>query len=329
MVNETTDHCSHIFTNDFFINESFFCGAFESRASKTALVVASSFLSLFDIALLYGAIWYEHFGTDNKRTLLNRLFTSLCWLCMASIFIGLLDIVRYTIGPLPKLICQVQFFLRKIVKDEIVLYYDAITLSRYIFTFWLKNPTAVEDSFWSLFINIWIAMACFIYATIYSWLNTREVIFFYICCGHDPSMDGKLPEKPEGMILIFSIVFLLALNARIFIWKYFVSTKYVSNKLTHADKIGNLEKETMINFSAIFWGFLFIFLFFGLNKKFKSLLPEEINIYPNYIYLYCIQLISYQFFGLLMLATMFAKNNKMRTKLYYEFKAGRQKLNMF
>jgi hypothetical protein len=310
MKNETMEHCSHIFSD-----EAFFCDAFQTRVSKTVLVIASIILSLFDIVLLYGAIWYEHFGSGNKRTLVNRLFTSLCWSCMASIVIGLFDIVRYSIGPWPRQICQVLFLLRKIVKDEIVLYYDAITFARYIFIFWLKNPTAVEESFWSLFINIWIAIASIIYATIYSMLPAREVIFFYICCGLDPTIDGKLPEKPDGMVLIFSIVFQLVLNARIFTWKHFKNTKNGLHKFYHTKMVGRLEKEALMNFSAICWGFFFIFLFYGLNKKFKSLPAEEINIYPNYIYLYCLQLVSYQFLGFLMLIVMFSKNKNMRTKI--------------
>ncbi len=54
----------------------------------------------------------------------------------------------------------------------IVLFYDAITLSRYIFIFWLKNPTAVEDSFWSLFINIWIVTGCTIFAAVNLFTST-------------------------------------------------------------------------------------------------------------------------------------------------------------
>jgi len=73
---------------------------------------------------------------------------------MVCVAIGLLDIFCYSAGPLPQMMCQFQLFLRSIIKAMIVLFYDAITLSKYIFIFWLKNPTAVKDNFWSLFINI-------------------------------------------------------------------------------------------------------------------------------------------------------------------------------
>ena len=118
-----------------FRNETFFCGAFQARASKTFTITTSSLLTFNDIALLYGAIWFERFGSDNKRTLVNRLFTSLCWTCMACVAVGLLDIAQYSAGPTPHIICKLQLFLRTIFKAMIVLFYDAITVSRYIFIF--------------------------------------------------------------------------------------------------------------------------------------------------------------------------------------------------
>jgi len=107
----------------------------------------------------------------------------------------------------------------------IVLFYDAITLSRYIFIFWLKNPTAVEDSFWSLFINIWIVTGCTIFAAVHSLMPGRQFIYFYTCCGIEPSEYTGLPDKPDGIIFIPSIAFQLILNAKIVLRKYFIMNK--------------------------------------------------------------------------------------------------------
>ena len=141
-------------------NETHYCGTFQSRRSKTIAILTFCCLTFLDIALLYGAIWFEHFGSDNWRTLVIRLFTSLCWTGMANNLIGFADTVRYSIGQYPQMVCHVQQFLRKIVKDEILMFYNAMTLSRYALIFWLKNPAAVDDDFWNIFINIWITIAC-------------------------------------------------------------------------------------------------------------------------------------------------------------------------
>ena len=42
-------------------------------------IVLSVLLSLVLIPSLYGIIWYERFGSDSKRTLINQLFASVCW----------------------------------------------------------------------------------------------------------------------------------------------------------------------------------------------------------------------------------------------------------
>jgi hypothetical protein len=37
-----------------------------------------------------------------------------------------------------------------------MLFLDCIMVTRYTFIFWLKNPAAFQDEFWSLFINLWV-----------------------------------------------------------------------------------------------------------------------------------------------------------------------------
>jgi hypothetical protein len=48
-------------------------------------IVLSVLLSLIVIPSLYGIIWFERFGSDSKRTLINQLFASVCWYLMVLI----------------------------------------------------------------------------------------------------------------------------------------------------------------------------------------------------------------------------------------------------
>ncbi len=48
-------------------------------------VVLSVLLSVNVIPSLYGIIWFERFGSDSKRTLINQLFASVCWYLMVLI----------------------------------------------------------------------------------------------------------------------------------------------------------------------------------------------------------------------------------------------------
>ena len=56
-----------------------FSGLLESRASKSISMMFSFLTIPIIIALFYGIVWYERFGSDNKRTLMNKLVAALCW----------------------------------------------------------------------------------------------------------------------------------------------------------------------------------------------------------------------------------------------------------
>jgi len=53
--------------------------------TKMLAITLSFLLSLTALPLLFGIIWYERFGTDSKRTLMNQLVSSICWHLIFSI----------------------------------------------------------------------------------------------------------------------------------------------------------------------------------------------------------------------------------------------------
>jgi hypothetical protein len=136
----------------------YFSGLFENRPSKISFVLISFIIDIFNIFLAYGIIWYDHFGLDIKQNLMNKLVSSVCWAAIVDVpMIHLFEIPRYFFGPQPAIFCFIQSVLKNAYKWQILLLLDASILSRYIFIFWLKNPSAVQDGFWSVLMNIWIA----------------------------------------------------------------------------------------------------------------------------------------------------------------------------
>lgn len=61
-------------------------------------------VSLFFLA--HGIIWYERYGSDKKRTLINKLFADICYTMLAILVICLLDNLRFITGPLPLVSAQ-------------------------------------------------------------------------------------------------------------------------------------------------------------------------------------------------------------------------------
>ena len=62
-------------------------GFLENGISKILALIVSIILSFLVPPFLYGIIWYERFGRDLKRTLINQLFGSICWYLIVSILI--------------------------------------------------------------------------------------------------------------------------------------------------------------------------------------------------------------------------------------------------
>jgi hypothetical protein len=86
--------------------EDFFCGVFENRPSKfifmTFTIVASPIVTL----LLYSIIWYERFGLDVKRTIVNKTTSSICWVAIQFILlVNIPDLGRYFFGPYSENFC--------------------------------------------------------------------------------------------------------------------------------------------------------------------------------------------------------------------------------
>jgi hypothetical protein len=58
-----------------FNQTDYFYNMFEPRLSKTLFVTFSTAASLIGLVLIYSIIWFEHYGSDDKRTLQVNLKT--------------------------------------------------------------------------------------------------------------------------------------------------------------------------------------------------------------------------------------------------------------
>ena len=145
------DNSTNTSTNDYFSQ------LFENRSSKIIGVILTWLSICVYIPLLYSIIYYEKFGSDKKRTVLNKLVSSICW---CGIYYNLLsqvpEMICYCFGPLPPFICYLHFVIKNIIAIQVILFYDSITILRYLFIFWLKNPSNFCDNFWTTYLNFWI-----------------------------------------------------------------------------------------------------------------------------------------------------------------------------
>ena len=177
-------------------------------AYKTILISLSVATSLTFIPFGLGIIWFEKFGSDKKRTIVNKLMAALSWnsmlLCSTC---QLAYCFRFYFGPLAPMSCYWWFVVRKTLIINGLLLLNSMTLMRYVFIFWLKNPAAFNDEFWFIFINIWTLVFSFLTQFTRALVPGSQLLEYSICSGEDPSNALSQPPFLRGYIELPSIVF--------------------------------------------------------------------------------------------------------------------------
>ncbi len=131
----------------------------------------------------------------------------------------------------------------------------------------------------------------------------------------------KLEKKSEGFILLGSVVLLSYINMRI-IWLRNVNKlknffKFNSN--SSSLDLSN-ENPAIIDWTTLIWALISIVIFFGINYKVNSTKVEELNLYPNYLLVYCLQLIAFQLFSFLVLSLLYSRQKEMLLTLFNALK---------
>ena len=143
--------------NDSLTKTDFYPMLLDNNIVRIICLTVSIFSVAIGIPFFYSIIWFDKFGSDRKRTVLNLFFCRSVYIAsMFLCFIQIPEIARYTHGPLPAFICSGQEIFRNVFVTSVILFVDATTAVRYAFIFWLKNPAAFYDDFWCSFISSWI-----------------------------------------------------------------------------------------------------------------------------------------------------------------------------
>ena len=132
---------------------------------------------------------------------------------------------RYIFGPTPLYICYFNLFLKRTVTTQILIFLDAIMISRFIFIFVLINPSAFQDDFWSLFGNIWVVTFSWIGQIASEVMLGCENINVNICAGKNITIseDCQLATRNDrfnGIIGCLTVIIHIFVIAKIQIFKW-------------------------------------------------------------------------------------------------------------
>jgi hypothetical protein len=292
----------------------FFKGLFENRPTKIISALFSALFAIIILPLLYTIVWFEKNGSNQKRTLLDKLVSTVCWTCIGwYLIIQNIDLIRYFSGPLSDGLCIFQLYFKNAIFCQFIFIFAAIAVARYVFIFHLKNPAAFNDDFWSWFINIWTIFSSVFLQIFMALLPGRRTLYFYICSGRNPSLDQNIPLKNFTYIIVLFLIIVILyifIGVRIYLYKRGCAEIEAKEK--------NM-KENLADFAANAAIVLMVLINVLLSYKINTIEIKDFNCYPNYLYEYFYRMISPNIFVFIVVLLHFFRHPKLtsvlRTKL--------------
>lgn len=273
----------------------------------------------------HGIVWFEKYGTYNKRTLINKLVASLCWnLIYMYVVCQPIEILSYIMGRLPQSLCFANVVMKNAAKTQTLLLFDSSIVVQYLLIFWIKNPAALNDEFWSFFITMWIAGLAQIFNFVKFMVPHRQPLNFYICSGTLPcAKDWSLPSNFGAHFEVLTILIIICVKLKI---HFFKKKATIEGKMTTRSifmknfTLETINKNSLTTFSLNLTGLLLFSSFVFLGLKLNKLPFVEMNVFPNYFLYYVLQLILPNLVGLIVSCLFYLTNRSMREGVLAECK---------
>jgi hypothetical protein len=261
----------------FFRDTYYFTTIYDFHLSNIFALCVSAFSSMLITPVQYSIIWFEK---DNQnRTLINLLISSLVWCGIAwNIIVQPWTLVLYLIGPINNpLICNIDTVLRNVVLMEASILQVAVFVALYICLFHVKNPTALQEDFWHLFINTWTLGCSLISQSVYILWPGKSPMNYYLCLGEYPTAQQGVPVKANLPLMIAGLFCIIV----------FIGAKMPNRKLKALKDLPvQRNTHTLFTFTTYSVALVLVVLSSLVLVKINSLEAEELDSYPNYILVY-------------------------------------------
>jgi hypothetical protein len=287
----------------------------ENKLERLTCVAIATLVTIIMPVFLYSIIWYEKYCNDSKRTLLNRLVALNCRTGIHFLLLSHVpEILRYAFGPFSEKFCFIHLVGKSTLGWIFLLHVDAIAITRYIFIFWLKNPVAFHDNFWSQFISIWIHGFSFLAMFVWHFVAQFQTMAIYLCAGKDPSIMRQHFPKAYGVMETFSVIVHVFIQIKVVMHKRKNNQSQINNVVNN-DVQSN--KTSLFKYAINIFTLLFLSTVILAVKKTESMSMKDLSIYPNFIGLFYINLLASSLLGC-VIAVSFLKDNNFRTAITKE-----------
>jgi hypothetical protein len=224
--------------------------------------------------------------------------------------------MRYIFGPLPKAICHFSVFVKFYLTTHGIVLLDMIMVSRYIFIFWLKNPAAFYDEFWSYFLNCWTFVFTFFTQLLLTLLPGKDFPDIWICTGTDPNEDVQTEYKSvrgNNVFKVFSIILHIVIPLRIKIYKWKLSQENASyHPRSKIAWLFSLDSNSALDTAESIIPLALMGMAVLLNTPRKRLSLETLNNYPDCLQEYFYTFIRPTLMVLLAASSKFIGNRNLR-----------------
>ncbi len=201
-------------------------------------------------------------------------------------------------------------------------YIDATIIAKYVLIFWTKNPSALHDDFWSQLISMWIFGFSLLLNYTKFYLTSNMPLNYYTCSNQNFSIDSQLPRSKIGYFEITSFILNLSIMFRINISQKKNSVNVQNTNCLSKKKqfLLQLEKQSILDLTTASLSILTFILNALLVTKINYLNAEEINHYPNYLYMYFLQLIEPSLISCIISMLYYFRHPPLKESMFRELK---------
>ena len=239
--------------------------------------------------MCYGIIDYER--DQHSRTLINKLVSCISWVVIINEFtLSTGSLLLLTFGPLPSFLCYFDQVMRPTVIFQIVLLLDSILVTRYMFIFHMKNPTAAQDDFWSFFLFIWSFSAALLTHIVFVLLPGHNTALFYICLGRYPAGYDPTNKKKNiaiNLLMLVSFVLHILAAVRYFYFKYQEKRQLLPQVATPVHiHICHINEATLTGLLSNFCAITMLFCSSYVAFRMVSIDHERVNEFSEFVWIY-------------------------------------------
>jgi hypothetical protein len=199
---------------------------------------------------------------------------------------------------------------------------DCFLLARYISIFWLKNPMALPNDFWCLFINSWVLGFSWITQFVIDVMLGNPSHHVHICMGTDPHMNTK--GSTTTSLSLNNIVTVVTFGTFVAVYLRIQAFNLKSNNAQENSSynlVAKLENSVLPDMTASLVG-AFMFVLIALSHIQLNLKDfSELNRYPNYLYEYFYRMVRLPLIFNLFFLVLIARNNVLKTAVARKFEA--------